>query len=136
MTTARLIFLLIILMVPSINYTQTRSVTAAGNKSWPKFYRAFSAAVKTRDSSSLKRMMPSERISCSEGWCTKDQMVQLIDQSRLWESMEKAMKSGTRLYRPSDEDKGRPAKLTKEDLGCIFVFRADGKWYFVGLMGH
>lgn len=130
------IVLLLFLLLPTLVYTQTRSVNASANKSWPKFYAQFSAAVKSRNHAALKRIMPTEKISCNEGWCTPDEMVGLLDQYKLWEWMEKAIASGIEPWKGyHDEDKGRPARTTKKHLGCLFVFRAPGRWYFVGLMG-
>jgi hypothetical protein len=130
--------LLLLLLIPSLAVAQTSSsVNAAANRSWPKFYAAFRSAVKKRDSSSLKKMMPSDKVSCAcdSGECPPDEMLRGLTQCSLWGWMDKALASGVKLYKPYGEDKGRPAKITREHLGCIFVFRADGKWYFVGLMG-
>lgn len=139
MKQAQTLLLLLLLLIPSFAVAQTsRSTNVAANKSWPKFYAAFRVAVKRRDRVNLKRMMPSEKISCAcdSGWCNPDEMLRGLDQCSLWEWMEKAIASGIKPYKPyQGEDKGRPAKLTREHLGCIFVFRADGRWYFVGLMG-
>src|SRR5437868_2502895 len=53
-----ILFLLFLLLIPSLVVGQTsRSTDAAANKSWPKYYSSFRAAVRNRDRRSLETMM-------------------------------------------------------------------------------
>jgi len=60
---------------------------------------------------------------------TRDQWIQMIDESRAWRRLRRSVASGTVPY----YEGGRPGRITR-DRTLIFQF-VGGRWRFVGVMG-
>lgn len=126
--------LLFFLCIPSLTVAQTsRSVNATANKSWPKFYAEFRAAVNKRDKATLKRMMSSpfnENCTLEGPVQTADQGIEALDGGG-WRRLQKLLTSGTK---PWGNSKSRPRRVTTGDNENLqlFEFGADVRWRWLG----
>ena len=132
------------LLIPSFAVAQTsRSVTAAANKSWSKFFAEFRVAVTTRDRAALKKMT-----SASFDWTgdrlgeTPDDVIGDLDndearqkgQPRMWILLQRSLtfsrfKATTYGSRPARSNYSRNAAY------CFFVFETDGRWRWQSFLG-
>src|ERR1044072_9212841 len=129
----QILLTLFFLLIPSLTVAQTsRSVNAAANKSWPKFWAEFRTAINRRDKTALKRMMSSPvAVNCTlEGSPdTAEQWLNKVD-GAYWRKLQKMRASGTK----SRTTRGRPQRVTwegPEDVQ-LFEFGADGRWRLLG----
>jgi hypothetical protein len=138
MKKTRILSLLLCLLIPSLAFTQnSRTRNAAADRSWQQFYTAFRSAVNNRDRVALRRLMSSERrLMSSEaaffsggGGETRDQWIQMIDERRAWQELQRSVASGTVPY----NEARRPGRITR-NRALIFQF-IGGRWRFVGVMG-
>jgi len=136
MTKTRILFLLFLLLVPSLTFAQkARSPWAAANASWQSFYTAFRVAVNKRNHAAMLRMMPDDFFDGGGGE-TASEWLHFIDQnakSGSWRDLQKSFAQGTVINRDWSK-KGIPTRVTK-DNGYYFEFRRDQKWYFAGVVG-
>lgn len=136
MTKARIIFLSLFLIVPSLAFAQKSSSNwAAANASWQSFYTSFRAAVSRRDRAAMLRMMPDDFFD-GGGGMTAGEWLQFIDENAKngsWRDLQKSFARGTVLSR-NRSNKGVPTRVTR-DNGYYFEFRRDKKWYFAGVVG-
>ena len=122
----RLLFLMILLLIPASTFAQTN----AANKSWNNFWTQFTSAVTKKNKPAVKRLMASEKDFFSGGGGeSRSEWLQMVDKSRLWGNLQRAVKSGTKFY---DYD-GKPGRVTKDNT-LIFAF-IGGQWRFMGPMG-
>jgi hypothetical protein len=131
MKKARILSLALLLLIPSVAFTQTsRSTNATANRGWQQFWRQFSAAVNKKDHAALKALMSSENDFFSGGGGeNRDEWIQMIDRRKAWRDMQKSVASGTV---PLKDEKG-PSRITKDRT---LIFRLiGGRWRFVGVMG-
>ena len=121
----RLLFLLVLMVVPPVAFSQS-----AAEKSWRPFWTQFSAAVRAKNKAAVKRLMSSERDFFSGGGGeTRDQWLQMLDDNKLWGLVQKSVAKGVIPYNES----GRIGRITK-DRHLIFQY-IGGRWRFVGVMG-
>ena len=136
MTKTRILFLLLLLLIPSLTFAQkSRSNWAAANASWGSFYTAFRAAVNKRDSAAMLRMMPDDFFD-GGGGMTASEWLQFINENAKngsWRDLQKSFAQGTVINRKWSS-KGIPIRVTK-DNGYYFEFRRDKRWYFAGVVG-
>ena len=126
--------LLLCIALPVFCQTSAKRI-AVGEKSWPTFWRQFTAAVNKKDHAALLRMMPSDFFD-GGGGSTPSQWLQFMDENERrgsWRDLRKSVAGGARIKR-SWSNKGVPTKGTR-DNGYYFEFRKDGKWYFAGVVG-
>jgi hypothetical protein len=120
-----LLVLLLFLLVPSV-----ASAQSAAEKSWKPFWTRFSSAVKSRDKVAVKRLMSSEKDFFSGGGGdTRDQWLQMLDDSKLWGEVQRSTAKGVVAANVA----GRIERITK-DRNLIFQY-IGGRWRFVGIMG-
>lgn len=140
MKKSQILLLLFFLLIPSLSFAQTsRSANAAANKSWPKFWREFRAAVNKRDRAALKRMMSArfnENCTLEGPPDTPDRGIEGLDQEGGWRRLQKLLSLGTKAYTETyGSNKGRPHRVIKGVLyqdGTLFGFGADGRWRWLG----
>jgi len=136
MTKTRLLFLLIFLLFPSLNFAQkSRSTWAAANASWQSFYSAFRAAVNKRDREGMLGMMPDDFYDGGGGG-TASEWLRFIDENAKngsWRDLQNSFARGTAINR-NWSNKGMPTRVTKDNR-YYFEFRKDNRWYFAGVVG-
>jgi len=128
------LLIVLLLVVASASFAQTApAVNAAANRSWPRFWREFSAAVKRKDVAALRKMMPEDFFD-GGGGLTPTQWLKFIDENERngsWRDLQRSVARGTVTNRGT---KGVPTKVTK-DKGYYFEFRKGKRWYFAGVVG-
>ena len=127
---------LILLCIPCVALPQSSSarITVA-ERSWPTFWRQFTAAINKKDHAVLLRVMPTD-FSDGGGGLTARAWLQFIDENERngsWRDLRKSVARGARINR-NWSNKGVPTKVTR-DNHYYFEFRKDGKWYFAGVVG-
>lgn len=132
MTKPRCIILLLFLLIPSLTFAQSRATQAAANKSWPTFWKKFSAAVNKKNRVALKRMMatPFETSGLED---TPAKWVKFMDENNLWRETQQSVATGTRPFEEYGRDIGKPSRVTNR-RHLIFVY-SNGRWLWWGLMG-
>jgi hypothetical protein len=64
------LLLALLLVVASASFAQTApAVNAAANRSWPSFWREFSAAINKKDVAALRKLMPDDFFDGGRGCC-------------------------------------------------------------------
>jgi len=104
-------------------------------RSWPTFWRHFTAAINKKDHAALLKVMPTD-FSDGGGGLTAKEWLQFIDENARdgsWRDLQKSVARGARINRDWSS-KGVPTKVTR-DNHYYFEFRKDGKWYFAGVVG-
>lgn len=147
MKISRIFFLLLLLFlfIPSLAVAQTsRSVTAAANKSWTKFFTKFRAAVIKRDRAALKKMISSEfDWTNGELGISPAQVLWNLDNDGAWRkgkpNMWKLLQKSLVLNRFKATTYGsRPARSNyskNNDPYVFFVFESDGRWRWHSFLG-
>lgn len=127
---------LLLLCIAGAAFSQTSAKRIAlAERSWPTFWRQFTAAVNKKDHAALLKVMPSDFFD-GGGGSTAAQWLQFMDENERngsWRDLRKSVAGGARIKR-SWSNKGTPTKVTR-DNGYYFEFRKDGKWYFAGVVG-
>lgn len=124
MTKAWLLILFCLLLIPSAQFAQT----AAANKSWPKFYAAFQAAVNKHDRAALKGMISSSFNADPDlANPTPDEVVNGLDRGKMggWRQLQKDVAAGVFTFH------GR--RFTKKTY-FYFDYGKDRQWYWSGWM--
>jgi hypothetical protein len=128
--------MLLVLSVPCAAFAQTSAATtAAANRSWPVFWRDFSAAVNKKDHTALLKMMPKDFFDGGGGQ-TPSEWLQYIDENERngsWKDLQKSIARGTKIKRDWSS-KSVVSRVTR-DNAYFFEFRKDKKWYFAGVVG-
>jgi hypothetical protein len=128
------------LLIPSLVVAQTSSsVNAAANRSWPKFWAEFRAAVSRRDKVVLKGMMSApfnENCRIEGEGPPPDMPEQWLNRRKQqdWRNLQKLFALGTKSWKVSWNTSGRPQRVTKgapENLQ-LFEYGIDGKWRWLG----
>jgi hypothetical protein len=100
---------------------------ASISQDWDTFWTAFSAAVRNRDRTALKRMMSSP-FEGGGAMLSPDEWIKIIDQVRDgetgWPQLRKSVASGTK---PIGNYGRRPQRITNDGY-LIFELATDGKW--------
>jgi hypothetical protein len=133
----RIVLLLaLLLVVASPSFAQTASaINAAANRSWPSFWREFSAVINKKDVAALRKMMPDDFFD-GGGGLTPSEWLEFIDENEKngsWRGLQRSVARGTVTNR-SWSSKGVPTKVTK-DKAYYFEFRKGKRWYFAGVVG-
>lgn len=127
---------LVLLCVPSVTLPQSSSARiAVAERSWPTFWRQFTAAINKKDHDALLKVMPTD-FSDGGGGLSAKEWLQFIDENERngsWRDLRKSVARGARTNRDWSR-KGVPTKVTR-DNHYYFEFRKDGKWYFAGVVG-
>jgi hypothetical protein len=130
------LLLALLLVVASASFAQTApAINAVANRSWPSFWREFSAAINKKDVAALRKMMPDDFFDGGGGQ-TPTQWLAFIDKNERngsWRDLQRSVARGTVTNR-SWSSKGIPTKVTK-DKAYYFEFRKDRRWYFAGVVG-
>lgn len=127
---------LLLLCVTFAAFSQTStSKIAMAERSWPVFWRQFTAAVNKKDQTSLLRMMPSDFFDGGGGQTPKEWLTFMDENERKgsWRDLRRSIARGAKINRAWSA-KGVPTKVTR-DNAYYFEFRKDGKWYFAGVVG-
>lgn len=124
MKRTRTLWLLFLLLVPTLAYSQS-----AADKSWNAFWSRFSTAVKTKNRAAIKSMA-STRFT----WHDVDDRVSAwlknLDKSRSWYMVQNSVDKGTVPYNSGER---KPWRVTRDDH-LLFVYEG-GRWRFYGIMG-
>lgn len=127
---AALLFLL------STGFAQTSSnKTEAANRTWPGFWRQFTAAVNKKDQVALRKMMP-DNFADESGGLNATEWLKFIDENARkgsWRDLQRSFARGT-VVNKEWRNKGVPTRITRDKL-YYFEFRKDNKWYFAGVVG-
>ena len=130
------LLLALLLVVASPSFAQTApAINASANRSWPSFWREFSAAINKKDVAALRKMMPDDFFD-GGGGLTPTEWLEFIDKNERtgsWRDLQRSVARGTVTNR-SWSSKGIPTKVTK-DKGYYFEFRKGKRWYFAGVVG-
>jgi hypothetical protein len=131
----KLTFLFILfLLVPTSSFAQTPRQTNA-EQSWPTFWRQFSSAIKRKDVTAIKKMMPNDFFD-GGGGLTPTEWLQFINENERngsWRDLQRSIARGA-VTSKKWSSKGVPTKVTR-DNAYYFEFRKDKKWYFAGVVG-
>src|SRR5436853_2945047 len=134
--TTRFLAALLLLCITCATLAQTPAARiAAGERSWPTFWRQFTMAINKKDRAALLRMMANDFFD-GGGGLTPKEWLQYIDENERngsWRDLRRSLARGTKLNR-NWSSKGVPTKVTR-DNGYYFEFRRDGKCYFAGVAG-
>lgn len=126
----------LLLVIASATFAQTApAINAAANRSWPSFWREFSAAINKRDVAAVRKMMPDD-FSDGGGGLTPTEWLTYIDENERngsWRDLQKSVARGTVIHR-SWSSKGTPTRVTK-DKSYYFEFRKGKRWFFAGVVG-
>lgn len=128
MKTARILPIVLLLLVPSVSFAQSRATNAAATRSWQSFWRQFSAAINKKDRAALRRMMPSDFFSGGGGQ-TASEWIKFMDRQNLWREHQMSVALGTKSYKMDRN----PGRVTKNDH-LIFEYKG-GRWWWWGIMG-
>lgn len=136
MKTPFVLSVVLLLLVAFGTLAQTSAATtAAANRSWPSFWRQFSAAMNKKDRAALRKMMPKD-FSDGGGGLTPDEWLQFIDENERkgsWRDLQKSVARGAVIHRKWSS-KGIPTRVTRDNR-YYFEFLKDKKWYFAGVVG-
>ena len=128
MKIARTLSIVLLLLAPSAAFAQTN---AAANRSWPGFWRQFTAAVKNKNRAAIKRLMSSEADFISVGGiASRNDFLRMFNDKSYWRDVQDSVDKGTVSY---TSEKGRSARRTR-DRYLTFEY-IGGRWRFIGLMG-
>lgn len=134
MRKTQILLLLLFLVISPLAVAQTRnSGNAAANRSWPKFWAEFRAAINRRNKVALKRMMVSPfAVNCTlEGPPdSAEQWLNKVD-GAYWRKLQKMMRGGTKSRTGGG---GKPQRVTTYDPEDtqLFEFGTDGRWRWLG----
>jgi hypothetical protein len=127
---------LVLLCIPYATLPQSSSTRmAVADRSWPAFWRQFTAAINKKDHAALLKVMPTD-FSDGGGGLSAKEWLKFIDEnerSGSWRDLRKSVAGGARTHKDWSK-KGVPTKVTR-DTHYYFEFRKDGKWYFAGVVG-
>ncbi len=127
---------LVLLCIPYATLPQSSSTRmAVADRSWPTFWRQFTAAINKKDHAALLKVMPTD-FSDGGGGLSAKEWLKFIDEnerSGSWRDLRKSVARGARTHKDWSK-KGVPTKVTR-DTHYYFEFRKDGKWYFAGVVG-
>ncbi len=128
MKKTRIISLMLLLLIPSLVFTQTsrsRSTTATANRSWPSFIAAFHVAVKKRDRVALRKMIAIPFITQVDGELnSSDEVFKWLDQDNGWAELQKEVKPGAKF----DDLGGRELNRCARNGIFCFGFGSDRRW--------
>src|SRR5262249_30993171 len=131
-----LVPILLLFLAPIPSFAQTSaSTTTAANRSWPSFWRQFTAAINKKDRATLRKMMPKDFYD-GGGGSTPDEWLKFIDENARngsWRDLQRSVGRGTVIDRDFGKE-GIPTRVTK-DKAYYFEFRKDKTWYFAGVVG-
>jgi hypothetical protein len=134
--TTNFLAILLLLCTPYVALSQSpASRMAEAERSWPTFWRQFTAAINKKDHAALLRVMPAD-FSDGGGGSSAKEWLQFIDENERkgsWRDLRKSVARGVRINRDWS-NKGVPTKVTRDNR-YYFEFRKDAKWYFAGLVG-
>jgi hypothetical protein len=108
----------------------------AANRAWPAFWRAFLAAMNSRDHATLHKMMPDDFFDGGGGLDSAEWLV-FIEENRKngsWRDLQKSFRQGTVVHAEWTRE-GVPTRVTK-NKAYYFEFRKDQRWYFAGIVSH
>jgi hypothetical protein len=130
------LLLALLLVVASASFAQTApAINAVANRSWPSFWREFSAAINKKDVAALRKMMPDDFFDGGGGQTPTEWLAYIDENERngSWRDLQRSVARGTVTNR-SWSSKRIPTKVTK-DKAYYFEFRKDRRWYFAGVVG-
>ena len=91
-----ILFLLLFLVIPSFVVAQrSSSESTVATKSWTKFFEEFSAAVKKKNKSALKKLMDPDFFGGLGGYPSRDEWLNHIVADNLWSVLQKSVSKGT-----------------------------------------
>jgi hypothetical protein len=128
--------ILVLLCLSGATMAQSSSARiAVAERSWPTFWRQFTAAINKKDHAALLKVMPTDFSDGGGGLSAKEWLKFIDDNERdgSWRDLQKSVTRGARINRDWSS-KGIPTKVTR-DNHYYFEFRKDGKWYFAGVVG-
>jgi hypothetical protein len=125
----------VLLLIASTSFAQTSSATnRAASRSWPAFWREFSAAIQKKNVAALTKMMPDDFFDGGGGLKAKEwlQFINENEKKGSWRDIQRSVARGTVASKKYSKD--FPTRVTK-DNAYYFEFRKDKRWYFAGVVG-
>src|SRR5437773_10553631 len=125
----------LLLLLASMSFAQTSATNRAASRSWPAFWRGFSAAIQKKDVAALTKIMPDDFFDGGGGLTAKEwlQFINENEKKGSWRDIQKSVARGTVTSKKSNS-KNVPTRVTR-DNAYYFEFRKDKKWYFAGVVG-
>ena len=128
----------------SVVAQKTNAVTVAANKSWPKFFSEFRAAVSKRDHAALRKMI-SNRFdwTAEELGLSADDVLRNLDtdshrqrgEPRMWIVLKRSLANGVKIPKWSIGGNQEPTRENRSGSYVLFRYEADGRWRWQSFLG-